>query len=645
MGKRGWLLLGLSTALAGCQGPSYLDPSLNPSNDPFDPIPTGPLEPGAFLDPRVMTGAPAQLDDAPPPITGGTLFVTGAGDTAIVSDPDRDRIVVVDLVAGTVSGIASLPPGAEPFRAAEDADGHVHVALRGTGDVFSFAPADVAGGERHHVCAMPRGIAFDSETDSLVVACRSGSLVTLGTDGAIRSTVQVEPDLRDVVVTDGRLFVSTFRSAHLVEVDRASGAVLATSLPDTAPSFGGGFFEGDGPRSGVGTTAGFSPSVAWRTVVVPGSSINPSGIPSTAHTIAAVHQRASDTPVEPAPGGYGGGGGGCGESSIVQSAVTFYFPDGSHSDGASITGATMPVDIAFARDGSRLTIIAAANESGVQAVQTYDATLIALGSGAGCIGPTLPTESDGVTPLAIRNPIAAAYDGANRLIVQQREPSALVYMGRTISLGGASRFDTGHAVFHGNSGAFIACGSCHPEGGDDGRTWSFDGIGPRRTPALHGELTGTEPFHWDGDMTDLHVLVHQVFTSRMSGPELSGTQVDTLGHWLDNGIRPPDHEPGVDSAAVTRGQELFFGEAQCAACHSGGLMTNNLTMDVGTGGRFQVPSLIGVAYRTPLMHDGACPTLRARLVDATCSGGDRHGHTSSLTAAQVDDMIAFLSTL
>jgi hypothetical protein len=644
MGKRAWLLVGLVTALAGCQGPTPLDPSLSP--DPSTtPIPTGPFTPGTFLDPRVMAEPmhPTTQVEAPPPITGGTLFITGAGDTAVVSDPDRDRIVIVDLVAGTVSGIAALPPGAQPFRAIEDADAVVHVVLRGTGDVFSFSPANVAAGTRSHVCAMPRGIAFDAEADSLIVACRSGALVTLGTDGTIRSTLQVEPDLRDVVLTNGRLFVSTFRSANLLEIDRSTGDVIARQFPDTAPSFGGGVFE-DGPRGGIGGSSGFSPSVAWRTVAVPG------GVPGSAQTIAAVHQRATDTAVEPQPGGYGAGGAStCGESSIVQSTVTFYdTADGSHTDGATLAGATLPVDIAFSRDGSRATVIAAANESGQLAVQTYDTSMLQIGSGI-CPTAETPTAADG-SELLIQNPIAAAYDGVGRLVVQQREPSALVYNGQTIALGNldgsraAVRFDTGHAVFHGNSGAFIACASCHPEGGDDGRVWNFDSIGPRRTPALHGELRGTEPFHWDGDMTDLHVLVHQVFTSRMSGPELSAVQVDTLGNWLD-AIPAPVHEPGVDADAVSRGQSLFYGEAECSTCHAGPLLTNNATVDVGTGGAFQVPSLIGVSYRTPLMHDGTCPTLRARLVDATCSGGDHHGHTSQLAPSQVDDMIAFLSTL
>lgn len=67
----------------------------------------------------------------------------------------------------------------------------------------------------------------------------------------------------------------------------------------------------------------------------------------------------------------------------------------------------------------------------------------------------------------------------------------------------------------------------------------------------------------------------------------------------------------MDLAAVDRGQALFSGDAACSTCHTGALMTNNQTLDVGTGGRFQVPSLIGVSYRTPLMHNGECPTIRA----------------------------------
>jgi cytochrome c peroxidase len=65
---------------------------------------------------------------------------------------------------------------------------------------------------------------------------------------------------------------------------------------------------------------------------------------------------------------------------------------------------------------------------------------------------------------------------------------------------------------------------------------------------------------------------------------------------------------------------------------------------VGTGGKFKVPSLIAVGYEAPYLHDGCAATLRDRFGPA-CGGGDAHGHTQQLTAAQVDDLVAYLESL
>ena len=102
-------------------------------------------------------------------------------------------------------------------------------------------------------------------------------------------------------------------------------------------------------------------------------------------------------------------------------------------------------------------------------------------------------------------PIAVAFDGTGRVVVQTREPSALFVVAgaagtTSISLSSVSRADTGHAIFHGNAGGMIACASCHPEGTEDGRVWNFSCEGPRRTQSLGGGLAGTEPFHWNGEL-------------------------------------------------------------------------------------------------------------------------------------------------
>ena len=100
-----------------------------------------------------------------------------------------------------------------------------------------------------------------------------------------------------------------------------------------------------------------------------------------------------------------------------------------------------------------------------------------------------------------------------------------------------------------------------------------------------------------------------------------------------------------DDPAAQRGKELFESpEVECATCHVGEKLTNNKNVDVGTGGAFQVPSLINVAYHQPFIHTGCAQTLRQRF-DADCGGGDLHGKTSQLSPDQIDDLVAYLETL
>jgi cytochrome c peroxidase len=214
--------------------------------------------------------------------------------------------------------------------------------------------------------------------------------------------------------------------------------------------------------------------------------------------------------------------------------------------------------------------------------------------------------------------------------------------GETISLATTSREDTGHAVFHSNSGSGIACASCHGEGGDDAHVWSFDSIGARRTPSLRGTLAGTAPYHWGGEMADVAHLVDDVLTGRMNGPSLADGQKKALESWLF-AMPAPIPASGLDAAAVLRGKTLFeSADTGCKNCHSGPKLTNSATIDVGTGGAFQVPSLVGVSARTPLLHSGCATTLEARF--GLCATA-QHGKTSALTQAQVGDLVSYLKSL
>jgi mono/diheme cytochrome c family protein len=136
----------------------------------------------------------------------------------------------------------------------------------------------------------------------------------------------------------------------------------------------------------------------------------------------------------------------------------------------------------------------------------------------------------------------------------------------------------------------------------------------------------------------------EVFVRRMNGPQLGAAYVEVLGKWIDSLPALP-HLPAGDPAAVERGRALFASPGvACVTCHNGPLLTNNATVDVGTGRALQVPSLRGLAWRAPYMHDGCAPTLGARFVLA-CGGGDHHGVTSRLTPGELADLAAFLRTL
>ena len=122
-------------------------------------------------------------------------------------------------------------------------------------------------------------------------------------------------------------------------------------------------------------------------------------------------------------------------------------------------------------------------------------------------------------------------------------------------------------MFHSNSGSGIACASCHPEAGDDGRAWQFDGNEVRRTQALRGGLLGTEPFHWNGDMRNISHVMREVFVNRMGGTQLEIDQQTAVGHWIDSVPLPASAAP-LDVAAADRGRALFNDSSVACACPS-----------------------------------------------------------------------------
>ncbi len=401
---------------------------------------------------------PDERTDALPPISGGTLLVTRDDGYIVVSDPDGDEIFLVGFV-GHPSDVVSiaLEPGDEPGRAVEDLAGRIHVVLRGAGEVATMDPANPSEFVRRHVCAEPRGIAHEPDADLLLVACTSGELVSLPAAGGpeVRRDDLGLADLRDVVVDSGTLWVSRFRSAELLRV--ADGAVVATLHPPTQTWL---------------TPA--EPAVAWRTLG------NPAG------GVVMVLQAQFTGELGTGAGAYYG--------SIVETNVFTQAAD----EAVMIPAAPVPVDLAVSSFGATAVVSAG---SRTVVIAEPDGSRRTLG----------PFDSE---------PVAAAFDSHGLLFVQLRDPATLLLEDEPFAvLSDTPRHDPGHETFHlAASFTDLACASCHPEAGEDGHTWLFQGSRPRRTQPLRGGLLDTAPFHWTGDLATFHDLMDEVFVSRMNAP-------------------------------------------------------------------------------------------------------------------------------
>lgn len=687
-------LAALAAASAGCtQSPFAEDTPRRPA-DPDEPNrPDDSEEPFPGSDGGLfpMAKPPERLDGllvaetTPPPISGGTLAVSSDGTFAVAADPDRDAVYVVALPDGG-STTVELPEGSEPGRAVLDASGYAHVALRSADAVVRIALADPTQVVQTSVCQHPRGLAYDASADALWVACANGELVSLAakTHAELTRTF-VALDLRDVVITSsGERFVSRYRSAELLQI-AADGSVAQTTAPARMPSL-----------TGFGEPVHMSPTLAWRTAGTGDGKM------------VMLHQVAQEEAVTIQPGGYGGGGGGCGSITRAAVTVYDEHGEPGFVTlvaGAALSvDVAMSPDgrmIALATPGAYLR-----NESGTLQVQTLGLVEVAPDGGVPDAGfasdagvPSQPLvdagldepvfQDGGVSPVdaGFGKPFdagicfpngfsstegwdeqvtAVAFDAKGLLYTFSREPARLtVYEApmdealpmvpvedfrsvsllqkQTVELGGRSVRDTGHELFHADVGSGLACASCHGEALDDGHVWTFVGFGPRRTQNMRGGVLSTLPLHWEGDMPTFQHLVDDVMTGRMGGFRVEPRYADALASWID--AQPELKLAGADADAIIRGKVLFeSNEVACATCHSGELLTNNESADVGTGGLFQVPSLLGLGLRAPFMHDGCAETLTERF-EPNCGGGDAHGKTSQLSAAEVADLVAYLETL
>jgi len=134
-----------------------------------------------------------------------------------------------------------------------------------------------------------------------------------------------------------------------------------------------------------------------------------------------------------------------------------------------------------------------------------------------------------------------------------------------------------------------------------------------------------------------------------------------------SGDAPYDQFKAGDKAALSesaqRGMKLFFGKANCVACHSGPNLTDNgfhnialpgtdegrflISKSSGDTGAFKTPTLREIARTAPYMHDGSLKTLE-EVIAHYVKGGTPGPHVDEeiyplkLTSEETADLVTFL---
>ncbi len=221
---------------------------------------------------------------------------------------------------------------------------------------------------------------------------------------------------------------------------------------------------------------------------------------------------------------------------------------------------------------------------------------------------------------------------------------------------------------------YMSCASCHLGGGHDGRTWDFTNLGEgfRNTTDLRGKgRKGHGRFHWTANFDEIQDFENQirvfsrglgimkdsdfnVSKDPLGAPKKGKSkELDALAAYLESlkesGTSPHTNNGSLTTQAV-KGKSLF-NSLQCVSCHGGSDFTDSPTNklhDIGTikmtsGSRISAsltgldtPTLRGLWYTAPYLHDGSAATL-TQAINAHTKGVNK-----PVNKADMDDLVSYL---
>jgi mono/diheme cytochrome c family protein len=551
-------------------------------------------------------------------------YVANEDDAAVHTiDLDQRREVAVTPLDGAPSTLVGLR------------DGRVAAALRDRNEVVVLEPGDVPSSPLEVRCTRevstePVGLATSKDAlhERLVVVSGYGrALEVLDLDGVERMpVVSLRRDPHAVVVHEGIAYVSHVSSSKLSAVELGSGDVREVDVLSaqrrgrTSPP------SGEDPIHGGQV---FSLSTAGERLFVPMVTVAP-GEPKATGAYGG-----ADVPIAPFVG-------------VVDLKVGHelavplpsrgdvehrrcVLPRASDADGVGrLFVACAGIDEVLELDGR--------GDDAAEAIRRR----IRVPSGP--LGLAVDDRAVVVFAQFDREVAVAPKDGDGpvaRIALSRREGTR------------DEAFERGRKIFHDSfdlrvSGDGRACASCHPDGRDDGNTWSTPD-GPRQTIALAGRVGGTGPFGWFGKHATLrdhmaetmHRLKGSGFTRARDEEDLAALET-YVTH-----LRAPRARSADDEERVRLGRTLFHDARQgCGSCHAEG-STDRAAHDVGSGKaeeaslRFDTPSLAFVSASAPYFHDGRFASLDELLL----KGDDKMGHTRQLDASERAALVSYMESL
>lgn len=581
----------------------------------------------------------------PTPVEAGrgdrvVLARDGARTIAYVADEDEAAIHTVDLSTGKELGVTGL--SGSPSAIVGLADGRLVAALRDRNEVVVLEPGETAGAPlatrcTTEVASEPVGLAASEtkgEPERIVVTSGYGRrlsvLETTGLDRVFQ--VSLDRDPRAVLVDGNRAFVTHMTSSELSVVDLVGGSLSKVDvltfheLARKAPQTRG---DDDPPAPGVHGGQVFSLASADGRLFVPMVTVDP-GEPRITGAYGS-----TEVPIKPFVG-------------VVDLAATAPLTIGVPSQTESSHRACMLPRAAAATPSGRLFVTCAGIDELVELDGRADNAAQALRKRV-----RVPAGPLGIAADDTEVVVFAAFD-REIAIVPLSGAGEVVRVGLSRRAGARDEaFERGRKIFHDSFDLRVsadgrACASCHPDGRDDGNTWSTPD-GPRQTISLAGRIDGAGPYGWFGKhpTLDSHLkeTMHRL-GGRGFGDKKDQGDLAALESYLTH-MKAPVATASSNDEQVKAGRALFHDPEQgCGACHADG-GTDRAQHDVGSGKKdeahlaFDTPSLAFVSASAPYFHDGRYATLD----DVLAKGKDRMGHAAHLDAGERASLVAYMESL